>query len=82
MRSFEISKQGGFKCFFLAKHAMSKYKQLLLKMAQDFTLATSIENVVAKMNLNLILNVQLIMTLLCLLPLLEIVHVLIKFNQT
>jgi type IV secretory pathway component VirB8 len=51
-------------------------------MAQDFTLAKSIENVVAKMNLNLIFNVQLIMTLLCLLPLLEIVHVLIKFNQT
>jgi hypothetical protein len=51
-------------------------------MAQDFTLANSIENVVAKMNLNLILNVQLIMTLLCLLPLLEIVHVLIKLNQT
>jgi hypothetical protein len=68
-------------CFFPAKHVMSKYKQLLLKMAQDFTLAKSIENVVAKMNFNLILNVQLIMTLLCLLPLLEIVHVLIKFNQ-
>jgi type IV secretory pathway component VirB8 len=51
-------------------------------MAQDFTLAKPIENVVAETNLNLILNVQLIMTLLCLLPLLEIVHVLIKFNQT
>jgi hypothetical protein len=68
--------------FFLAKHAISKYKQLLLKMAQDFTLVKSIENVVAKMNLNLILNVQDIKTLSCLLPLLEIVHVLINFNQT
>jgi len=68
--------------FFLAKHVMSKYKQVLLKMTQDFTLAKSIENVVAKMNLNLILDVQLIMTLLCLLPFLKMVHVLIKFNQT
>ncbi len=81
-KTFWNIKTRWIKCFFPTSHAMSKYKQLLLKMAQDFTLAKSIKNVVAKMNLNLILNVQLIMTLLCLLPLLEIVHVLIKFNQT
>ncbi len=55
---------------------MAKYKTLIVKMSQD-----SVSIAQARFNLNLLCDLHMLLGLSCLLPLLEIVHALIKFAQ-
>jgi predicted glycosyltransferase involved in capsule biosynthesis len=58
------------------KHVICEYRPLLMKMALDFptiALATS--------NLELFCDVEILLSLVCFVPMLEIVNVLVKFAQ-
>jgi hypothetical protein len=61
----------------LAKRVMAKYKTLLVKMALD-----SLTYQQAKLNYENLCDLQVLLGLACILPLLEFVHSLIKFAQT
>ncbi len=60
----------------LAKKVMAKYKTLLVKVALD-----SPTNQQAKMNYENLCDFQVLLGLVCILPLLEFVHAFIKFAQ-
>jgi hypothetical protein len=63
-------------CLEHVKPMMSKYKALILKMHLDSTsLAT------AKANLNLLCEIELLLGLACILPMLEALNYLLKFSQ-
>jgi hypothetical protein len=55
---------------------MAKYKTLIVKMLQD-----NVSIAQARFNRNLLCDLHMLLGLSCLLPLLEIVHALIKFAQ-
>jgi hypothetical protein len=62
--------------FFSCKQVVAKYKTLIVKMSKDH-----IENEVARSNLQKLLDLELIFGLHCILPLLELIHTLIKYTQ-
>jgi hypothetical protein len=59
------------------KHVLYKYKTLIVKMSKD-----TIEESKATYNLMFLCDVSTLLTLLCLLPLLESVNSLITFSQS
>ncbi len=61
---------------FPCKRVAVEYKTLIVKMSKDH-----IENEVARSNLQKLLDLELIIGLHCILPLLELVHTLIKYTQ-
>jgi predicted RNA-binding protein YlxR (DUF448 family) len=58
------------------KWVVAKYKTLIAKMLDD-----QIENETIRSNLQKLLNLEFIIALHCILPLLELVHTLIKYAQ-
>jgi uncharacterized membrane protein len=58
------------------KRVMAKYKTLIMKMSQN-----NVSIAQARFNLNLLCGLHMLLGLFCLLPLLEVVHALIKFAQ-
>jgi hypothetical protein len=58
------------------KRMMPKYETLIMKMSQD-----NVSIVQARFNLDLLYDLHMLLGLLCLLPLLEAMHALIKFVE-
>jgi hypothetical protein len=58
------------------KQVMAKYKTLIVKMSQDNVSITQ-----TRFNLDLLCDLHMLLGLSCLLPLLEVMHALIKFAQ-
>jgi hypothetical protein len=58
----------------LAKRMMAEYKTLLVKMAMDYNLDQP-----TKLNYEHLCDLQILLELACILPMLESMHVLIKF---
>ncbi len=66
-----------FPCtIFPSKWVTTKYKILIVKMLED-----QFENKVSRFDLQKMFNVELILSFHCILPLLELVHTLIKYAQ-
>jgi hypothetical protein len=61
---------------FLAKQVLAEYKNLVVKMHDDLHIV-----VVVKTNFQYLCDIEVVMGLACIMPLLESVHALIKFVQ-